>query len=383
MEEKNRFLLINNFFYDIIQLIQSETSERRLAVKDCLCLIPQNHIIHDKSYCNLTEFALRTEAVRVYLCNSGAERKLCDGKGSDYDVLHRLVEAFKRNGDESSRVYKYFSRVLRSCFEIDANDVILERITTEELWHSTAEKLLKRENSLLGIISRSEIDSIGVAQTPWEYGALPDKIGNTKIKSVLCPLGVCGKSILEISGFDDLAMLEDHMSRLVSLEEECAIFLDSTHLEFEAPNLYAASRAYDKMKKSVTLKDSERRILKTQLLRDTFFACAQNGSELMLVLPGAANVKILYQTEQLLDYIDESLRSPVSVSLFAPDSIGFSFASATAAKRYKKITAEAAVGGVDCYLMDESEIKYWGVGKLPEKTASLAATPALFGKIIC
>lgn len=380
MEEKNRFLLINNFFYDIIQ---SEVRERRLAVKDCLCLIPQKHIIHDKSYCNLTEFALRTEAVRVYLCNSGAERKLCDGKGSDYDVLYQLVEAFKRNGDESSRVYKYFSRVLRNCFEIDANDVILERITTEELWHNTAEKLLKRENSLLGIISRSEIDSIGVAQTPWEYEALPDKIGNTKIKSVLCPLGVCGKSILEIPGFDDLAMLEDHISRLVSPEEECAIFLDSTHLEFEEPNLYAASRAYDKMKKSVTLKDSERRILKTQLLRDTLFACAQNGRELMLVLPTAVNIKMLYQTEQLLDYIDECLRPPIKLTLFATDASGFAFASATAAKRYKKITAEAAVGGVDCYLMDESEIKYWGVGRIPERTASLAATPALFGKIIC
>lgn len=379
MEEKKRFLLINNFFYDIIQ---SEIRERRLAVKDCLCLIPQNHIIHDKSYCNLTEFALRTEAVRAYLCNSRAESKLCDGGGSDYDVLRQLVECIKRNGDESSRVYRYLSRVLGNCFAIDAESVIKGKISTDELWHTTSRALLERKNTLSAIISRSDIESLGVAQTPWEYEKLPLKIGNTVIKDVMCPLGAYGKSILEIPGFDDLVMLEDHISRLVSPEEECAIFLDSTHLEFEEPNLYAASRAYDKIKNSATLKDSERRILKTQLLRDTFFACAENGRELYLVLPDASNMKIMYQTEQLLDYIDECLRLPIKLTLFAPDAVSFAFTSATAAKRYKKITAEVAVGGVDCYLIDESEIKYWGVGRLPEKTASLAVTPALFGKII-
>ena len=349
-------------------------------MKDSLSLMPAKHIIHDKSYCNLTEFALQCEDVRIYLCNSGADEKACDGVCSDFDVLHQLIESIKRNGDKSSRVYRYFSRVLKNCFGISSDDVISGDISTDELWHTTSEALLRRENSLHGIISRSELDTIGVAQTPWEYEKMPDKIGNTVIKDVMCPLGARGKSILDAECFSDLAEIRRHFEFWTDTCD-CAVLLNELDFEFEEPNLYVASTAYDKIKNGSPLKDNERRILKSQLLRDTFFACAENGRKLMLALPTAANAKILYQTEQLLKYVDESLRIPISLTLFASDAVGFSFACAVASKKHKKITAEAAIGGADCYLINEDEIKYWGVGKLPERYASLSHTPSPFSRV--
>lgn len=351
-------------------------------MNDSICLIPPEYFIADKSYSNIVEFAFRNSIISDYLRASHTFDRIRDGNCSDFDVLTNLIDHFRKNSDTASRAYRYFSRVLSECFDVDAKDVVSGIVSAEAIWHDTADALLKRENTLFGIISRGELDSIGVAQTPWEYKSLPDKIGNTKLVGVMCPLGARKKSVLDEAPCDDFADLRGYLERFAAAHDNAVLF-DELDFEFCEPNLYASSLAYEKYRKGMTLKNSELNILKTQLLRDTFFSCAENEGQLFLILPDASNVSILYQTEQLLDYIDGCISMPVKTVLFAQDVVGFSFALARQAKGYKKITVEAAIGGDDRYLMNDDDVKYWGVGRMPDRMASLSDTPAYIGKIIC
>ena len=347
-------------------------------MKDSICLIDPEHFINDKSYSNVVELALRESFVINYLRLSGAN----GGKDSfsDFDLLSDLIGCFVKNSDTSSRAYRFFSSVLKK-FDIDATDVIAGRINAEEIWHKTSGVMFKRENMLSGIIARSGLESIGVAQLPWKYKRLPESIGNTEIVSVACPLGVLGENLVDNGGFAELTALRKSLGEWSELGD-FAVLMSELDFEFCEPNLYLSSRAFDKYIQGQPIKNSERDILKTQLLRDLIFAASEKGHCVNLVLPEAQNLKMMYQTEQLLEYIDECITAPVSITLFASDVVAYSFAASCEAKRYKKITVEAAVCGVDRYLIAD-DVKYWGKGHVPEKTASLSKTPAHLGEIIC
>ena len=200
-------------------------------MRDSICLIQPKNFINDKSYSNLTEFAFRNALITDYLRLSHAEARVGEGRCSDFDILKSLVESLQKNSDTASRVYRYFSRVL-GCFRIDADDVLSGGISAEELWCETSKTLLRRENTLCGMLSRSGIRSLGVAQAPWEYEKLPERIGDTEISSVICPLGVRGKSILDVVGFDDLSMLRRHLEHLAEAGEDIAIFFDMYVYQF-------------------------------------------------------------------------------------------------------------------------------------------------------
>lgn len=349
-------------------------------MKDSICFIPAEHVISDKSYCNIVEFAFREDLMLDYLRLTSTDERVSDGMCSDFDILVGLIEAFKKNGDDSSRAYKYFSRVLSKCFGIDASSVISGNISADELWTRSADELFRRESSLLKMIARSDLDTLCIAQTPWEYQELTDRIGSVEIKTALCPLGDQKKCILDVHGFDGIEALREYITDIVKKNDNVAVLLDELDFEFSEPNPYVAGVAYDKYRNGVALKNNELNILKAQLLRDLLFACAESKREVSILLSTASNVKILYQTERLLDYIDASLRTPLNVDLFAPDLVSFSFALSCSAKKYKKITVEAAICGIDRYLMSD-EVKYYGVGKLPERSASLAKTPASLVKL--
>ena len=351
-------------------------------MKDSICLIPPEHFLSDKSYSNVVEFAFRTKIISDYLRLSGAESRASDGVGSDYDILVSLVDSFRKNSDSSSRIYRYFSRVLLECFNIDAKRVINREISVDELWKTTSDALMKRENTLWGIISRSELCEICVAAPPFDLYELPENIGNVSIKSAVCPLGVNGEGILDTTKTDSFESLRLSIDSAVKRAEKCAVLLCELDFEFAVPNLYTSSIAYDKIKRGLSLRDNEKMMLRTQLLRDVITSCAEHEKELMLVLSDASNVKGMYQTEQLLGYMDDCLQKPISIVMFACDVVGFSFAISHESKRYKKITVEAAIGGNDRYLMTD-DAKYFGVGALPERMASLSDTPAYLGKIIC
>ena len=344
-------------------------------MKDLICLIPPEHIAGDKSYSNIAEFALDVGILKEYIS--------VYGKGdlplncSDYDIFRRFITCVRENGDSSSRAYLYFDRMLELSLGISASDVISGDI--DEVWSESAKRLLKRENTLRGIISRSAFDSVGIAISPWETADLPDKLGDTEIKRIVCPLGVRGKSVIDLGGFANLSELCDYVKG--TGEDDCAVFMGELDFEFEKPNLYAASAAYERIVRGQTPKNSDLNILKTQLLRELMLFCAQQERGVMLVLPTAQNVKMMYQTEQLLGYLDEILELPLNITLFAPDAVGFSFALAVAGKTYKKITAEAAICGNDCHFISDNEIRYWGSGGSIEKRASLATTPAHLGAL--
>jgi hypothetical protein len=210
---------------------------------------------------------------------------------------------------------------------------------------------------------------------------MPEKIGSTEIHPVICPLGVCGESVLDINEFSG----HSDFCRYIELWAEmgdCAIFIDELDFEFEKPNPYTAALAYDKILKGLPIKRGELNILKSQLLRDVMLGFPEAGREIFLVLSGASNVKNLYQTEQLIEYIDASAKYPISLTLFASDSVGFSFAKATEAKKHEKITVDTAICEIDCHFITDDEAKYLGVGRLPDKRASLAKTPSPFGRIV-
>ena len=346
-------------------------------MRDSICLIQPKNFINDKSYSNLTEFAFRNTLITDYLRLSHAEARVGDGRCSDFDILKSLVESLKNNSDTASRVYRYFSRVL-GCFKMDADDVLAGNISVEELWRETSKALSKRENTLHGMLSRSGIRYLGVAQAPWEYEKLPERIGDATISSVICPLGVREKNILDVDGFDDLSMLRRHLECLAESGEDIAIFFDEPDFEFCEPNPYGAEMAYNKYRKGLPMKNVERNILRSQLLRDTFFAAAKNERRILFVLPNTENIKVMYQAEQLFDYIDDCIPKRSEVVLFAPDVVSFSFAASCEARKYKKITVEAAICGVDRYLMTDDDVKYWGLGRLPKSFASLCEVPAYF-----
>ena len=349
-------------------------------MKDYISLIPPEHIINDKHYGNIADLALRTDILSDYLalCGKGGREKT--KSLSDYDILRAFVECVRERGDRSSRAYLYFERVLQNTLDVSADDLISGRLSVDELWMDTAEKLVRKENTLRQMICRSTLDSLGVAVEPWEYKKMPERIGNTRIEPVICPLGVKGYGVLDNEHFSGLGDFCRHIDAWSEIGG-CAVLLGELDFEFEKPNPYTAALAYDKIVKGLPIKTSEQSILKSQLLREVILGLSERGREIFLVLAGASNIKNLYQTEQLIKYIDESAESPVRLTLFARDAVGFSFALSNAAKCHKKITADVAICDSDCYFITESEIGYLGVGGLPDRRASLASTPAPFGRI--
>ena len=177
-------------------------------------------------------------------------------------------------------------------------------------------------------------------------------------------------------------MLRRHLEHLAETGEDIAIFFDDFDFEFCEPNPYGAEMAYNKYRKGLPMKNAERNILKSQLLRDTIFAASKNECRILFVLPSTENIKALYQTEQFFDYIDDCIPKRSEVVLFAPDAVSFSFAASHEARKYKKITVEAAICGVDRYLMTDDDVKYWGLGGLPESFASLSEAPVYFDGLL-
>lgn len=351
-------------------------------MKDIISLIPPNHIINDKRYGNIADFALRTDILRRYLTLCEPDERIRSGNCSDYDIFRAFIECARKNSDRSSRTYLYFDEVMKNVLGISADELIFGALDSDELWTRVAMALLKDENSLWGIISRSPLESLGVALAPWEKSELPENIGNTEIKRIVCPLGVRGKSIFEAVSFADFDELSAYIRESVKDSDGCAIFIDELDFEFQKPNPYISAMTYNKIQKGLPIKASEMNILKTQALREVILSSAGADREVYFVISSASSIKNLYQTEQLIDYIDESARERVNVTLFAPDAVGYSFALSMKAKNYEKITADAALCGTDCYFITEAEAKYFGVGAMPEKMASLSATPAPFGRIV-
>ena len=150
--------------------------------------------------------------------------------------------------------------------------------------------------------------------------------------------------------------------------------------EFEKPNDYTASTAYEKLTAGVGLSDRERRVLSSQLCRRILLNAAENGQTVMVFLPSAPDVYSMGEWARLLDYIDITIKTGhLSVTLFAPDAVGLCFASSLVG-RYKKITADTGVCGSGCGAPLEEAARYWGIDKLPLKRASLSQSPAYVGQ---
>ena len=340
---------------------------------DNLCLIPIEDIVRDKNYANISELALRNRLCVDYV----SEDKL-----SDFELLSKFVEKMKSSDDRSSRAYRCFSRVLLDAFGIDIAEVLSGKLSVEQLWQSTALALINRENSLKKIIERSQISLLGVAVTPLDP-VVPDKIGDVALQRALCPLGKNEYEFENLIKADSYDNLKAQISEFCSSEGRGAVFLDALGLKFEKPNEYIARIAFDKLKKGVTLKESESSILRSQLCREVFDAFSRNGKEVYLFLGEVNTLGIMYQAEQLLDYIEDCGFAPIKVAIFASDATGYCFARNLSKKGYKKITVEAAICGVDCHLIDDDAIAYWGDGCAPQIKASCSTTPVHFSKIIC
>ena len=340
---------------------------------DNLCLIPIEDIVCDKNYANITELALRNPLCIGYV---GGEML------SDFELLVKFTEKIKSNGDRSSRAYRYFSSVLSGSFNIDTDEVISGNISVDQLWQSTAIALIDRENTLKKIMERSQLRTLGVAVAPFDPAA-PDKLGDVTLQKVICPLGRNAKEFEGIIKADSYDKLKAQICEFCSSEGQGAVFLDAIGLKFEKPNEYIARLALDKLKLGITLKESELSILKTQLCREVFDAFSRNGKEVYLFLGEPNSLEIMYQAEQLLDYIESCGFTPIKVAVFASDPMGYCFAKNLSQKGYKKITVEAAICGVDCHIRDNDAFAYWGEGSTPEIKASCSATPAHFSRIIC
>ena len=280
-----------------------------------------------------------------------------------------------------SRAYRYFHHVLKDCFGIEPSGVISGELSVEELWRSSSQLLLKQENSLLGLIENSNLDTLCVATSPSCDETVEESIGKTKLKKILCPLGLTEQPFNLFEKYQSFEELQASIRAFCEREGEGAIFPDALEFEFEKPNPYVAKAAYEKQKNAQTLKYSELKNLKTQLCRDVIEAFASKGEAVWFVLHKNANFNIMYQTEQLLDYIDQCDFAPIKIFLCVNDLVGLNFASSMIKKRYKKITVEAALGGNDCCQIDGDALKYWGHGKLPKSFATLSKTPASFAKI--
>lgn len=341
---------------------------------DHLCLIPPKYFAENKVYTNIGELCLVNKVVFDYIKINGGSVE-----GSDYDIFAQFISFLKKNTDKSSRAAKYFWHVLDFFWMIKADDIIEEKMSVEELWRYTSEFLEESVNTVCGIIDCFELDALGVAITPKDNDAeLPQRIYGTVLERVLCPFGLADNPMNEYEGHSSLSELEKKIFDFCFQRGSGAILLGTLDFEFEKPNIYEANKAYDKIKIGVPLKNKERNILKTQLCRDVFEIFAKKREEIFLILSSASNVKSLYQTEQLLQYIDECNFSHLKLSLLAPDNVAYTFALEQVGK-YKNITVDAGICGDDCHCVNEDGILYWGCGKMPSKRASLARTPICVG----
>ena len=338
-------------------------------MKDRLCIIDPNHIMNDKIYSNLAEFCLRHPAALEHLAVLGADERIRGGNCSDLDLLREFIALTVQNRDCESKVARSFFKVIDRLLNVSDQMVINGMITADELWSLGYKALANEENSLYGWIKRSGLAELGVAVKN-DNVVLPKAIGETAIEPIVCPIPQWS----ELSKVGDtLRDVEDQIERVVAWKRSGAIFLNE--FEFEEPNLYCAEKAFEKLINGTTLKDKERGMLKSQLLRSTVFSSAENGSELMLFLPKSPDLDVLYHIKRFFDYIDESKVPFTKLVLFAPDIVGYSYAVSEMATRRKKITVEAAISGNDCGFVHDDEIKYWG-GAMPRYRASLAHTAA-------
>ena len=338
-------------------------------MKDSLCLIDPMHVINDKVYSNLGELCLRRPSVYEYLAVMGEDERIVSGNCSDFDLLREYVKCLAENKDTESRSARSFFRVVDRLLGVNPGAIINGEISADEIWELGYRSLSLKENSLHGIIAKSGLAEIGVAVSDIDI-CLPELIGNVKIRPVICPI----PTLSELSNTQNsLEEIECRISKLPVSRVLGAVFLSD--FEFEEPNPYVASKAVEKLTAGTTLKDKERCILKSQLLRRTVFAFAEGGGELMMFLPPSPNLDALYHLKRFLNYIDGMNLSPVNLILFSPDLVGYSFAISEAVARHKKITVEAAISGNDCCMIFDDEIKYWG-GVMPRYQASLTRTGA-------
>ncbi len=301
---------------------------------DTLCLIPPKHIADNKYYSNITELCLRSDETVGYLRRLDIDASLC----SDYELFVKMCELAK---SDASRVSEAFMSTLH-LFGFNKNALQ----SPDEIWEKIADALSSYEWSLWGLIEKSGLSRLGV---PFD-DSLPDMVGSTSIDKI---------KIAETVFFDTNTLPD-------------AVFLND--FEFEKPNLYAAQKAKEKYTSNATLKDSERKILKSQNLREYLFICAERGKAPMLFLPPSPDVDTLCQIKLFFDYMDATDISPMSLTLFAPELVSYQFARSL---NYKKIKAEAAISGNGLGFVNSDEIKYWG-GVMPKRQASLATTGAAF-----
>ena len=336
-------------------------------MKDSLCLIDPIHVINDKSYSNLGELCLRRPSVYEYLAFMGSDERIVSGDCSDFDLLREFVKCLAENKDTESRAARSFFRVTDRFLGVSRNAIINGEISADKIWEMGYQALSLKENSLHGIIAKSGLTEIGVAVNDSGI-CLPQQIGDVMIEPVICPV----PTLSELSNTQNsLEEIEDGIAKLSGKRATGAIFLSD--FEFEEPNPYVASKALERLTAGATLKDKERCILKSQLLRRAVLSFANGGGKLMMFLPTSPNLDALYHLKRFLDYADGMDLPSVKLILFASDLVGYSFVLSEMAARHKKITVEAAISGNDCCMISDDEIKYWG-GVMPRYQASLTRT---------
>ncbi len=299
-------------------------------MRDLLCLIPPKHLLNNKYYSNIAELSLRNRATSLCLSHHDVNADLL----SDYELFYEMC---KLSNTDRSKVFGRFLGVLTAL-----GFGISDLVDPERVWRLIAERLCSYEWTLHGMIERSGLDGITVRACE----DLPKAIGNVEINQAVIAESV---PIDTKYGFD-------------------AVFLYD--FEFEKPNPYTADRAREKLSNGATLKDSERRILKSQAMREYLFLCAEIGKEPMLFLPPSPNIETLCAVKSFLDYMDGTSICPTNMTLFASDLVSYQFALSL---KHTKIKAEAAISGNGFGFIDKGEIEYWG-GAMPKKQATLATT---------
>lgn len=332
--------------------------------RDMLCLLTAEKLNSTRPFSNITEYCLGDgNAVRSYLATRG------DGEApndiSDFDLFDRLWKHVRK--DKGSFIADSVVRAIDALVGYDASSM-----SAEEIWSRSADVLETKSGSELFSF---DLASLGVAVLPFYANkALPDKIGETEIFPVICPLGTECFDIsyaIRSTDYDGIASLVEGVDRV-------ALFAGG--FEFEEPNEYTARMAYEKLEAGKGLSDREKRVLASQIARIIFLNCAEAKKEVMVFLPPSPDVTSMGEYARLLGYADKVItKGYLTVTNFARDAVGLCFAASLEANEYKNITADTGICGNGCGTPDDNAAVYWGIEAFSTKRASLSSTPAFVG----
>lgn len=333
--------------------------------RDMLCLLTAEKLNSTRPFSNITEYCLGDgNAVRSYLAMRG-DREIPNDI-SDFDLFDRLWKHART--DKGSFVADSVIRAINALVGCDAS-----AMSAEEIWSRSADLLDTKSGS---DVFSFDLASLGVAVLPSDVNkALPDKIGETDIFPVVCPLGTECFDVSYAVGATDY----DGIASLVEGVDRVALFGDG--FVFEEPNEYTARVAYEKLAEGKGLSDREKRVLASQIARIILLNCAEAKKEVMVFLPPSPDVTSMGEYAKLLGYADKVItKGHLTVTNFARDAVGLCFAASIEAVSYKNIAADTGICGNGCGIPDDNAAVYWGVEAFPTKRASLSSTPAFIGR---